>query len=307
MPTEWLKQIIGEVGTADLLKLVRQVQTRAGTSVMACFYALENALPSGHLFLVRNKLNEFPAKFLSEKTFISSAFLNFAQNENLLDGLCLSKTEFSISQYEVIHYTFQPCLDKDTVAEIYEKADDILECLNILSDYSIEKSLFNLQYFLECIHKPYIVYVYYKGQLLKQHFITPPKIKIYCSLMSELIYSLELNSVIFQHCALGNNYDLVIVEEENYEFPNTRRINPNILLKQIVNEIYTDNFTKYLHSINGVVSHINSNNKSANKTELYNYMKYRFICDEKFVDFYNHINFDLYLTNKIYDMIENRK
>lgn len=54
MPNEWIKQQIPDEDI-DLEELIKSIKDKAETSVMACLYALENALPSGHLYYVKKR------------------------------------------------------------------------------------------------------------------------------------------------------------------------------------------------------------------------------------------------------------
>jgi len=62
-----------------------------------------------------------------------------------------------------------------------------------------------------------------------------------------------------------------------------------------------------LQSINGVLSGMNSTYKSASREELYNWVKYRFMTDERYQEFFVHPLFDKYIVNKINKMIAMRK
>ena len=79
------------------------------------------------------------------------------------------------------------------------------------------------------------------------------------------------------------------------------------MLTSIVKEIYPKNFRGIRASINGVVSNINSLRKNDDEVTLYNNIKYRFACDKKFIEFYNHPKFESYVVNKIRNMVRARK
>ncbi|MCL2087467.1 MAG: ImmA/IrrE family metallo-endopeptidase [Oscillospiraceae bacterium] len=308
MPSEWVKQIINDIGTNDLRALIRELQNKAETSVMACFYALENSLPSGHLFFVKKEYSDYWKRFLSKRTYTTQLYLNSENEKIMLDSLCVSKSEFHFSQYDVIHYTLLECCDRKTIADIYKNSANLFECLNILSEYSVKSILFNLQYILNSIDDLYVIFVFFSSNIMRCIAKQNSKIKFRCKSLSELFDILKINSIEFNLYELGHEFNMVIIKEIFYEFPITSRINPNKLLRNIVNELYDEQIIeKKRMSINGILSHINSTNKEADEVELYNHVKYRFMGDSDLTEFYNHPSFDLYITNKIKDMIEKRK
>ena len=53
-----------------------------------------------------------------------------------------------------------------------------------------------------------------------------------------------------------------------------------------------------LKSINGIVAGMNSSFKEASREELYNWIKYRFMTDKRFTEFFEHRYFEKYIVNK---------
>lgn len=67
MPTEWVKEMLTLNENRSLEYNIKQLCTIANTSIMACFYALENAMKSGNVIVVSGDMF-FPKKFISDKT-----------------------------------------------------------------------------------------------------------------------------------------------------------------------------------------------------------------------------------------------
>ena len=52
MPTEWVKEMLILNENRSLEYNIKQLCTIANTSIMACFYALENVMKSGNVIVV---------------------------------------------------------------------------------------------------------------------------------------------------------------------------------------------------------------------------------------------------------------
>lgn len=66
MPTEWVKEMLTLNENRSLEYNIKQLCTIANTSIMACFYALENAMKSGNVIVVSGDMF-FPKKFISDR------------------------------------------------------------------------------------------------------------------------------------------------------------------------------------------------------------------------------------------------
>ena len=84
-------------------------------------------------------------------------------------------------------------------------------------------------------------------------------------------------------------------------------IDPNLLLKNIVAELYCeDDSLHMLQSINGAIANINSTHKTASRGELYHLAKLRFETDPKYEDFVAHRAFEKYISAKTASLIAKR-
>ena len=84
-------------------------------------------------------------------------------------------------------------------------------------------------------------------------------------------------------------------------------IDPNLLLKSIVAELYWEEDSQHmLQSINGSMASINSTHKTASREELYHLAKLRFETDPKYEDFVAHKSFEKYISAKTASLIAKR-
>ena len=308
MPYEWLQRKIDEHEAPTFNHMVQCIQREAQTSIMACFYALENALPSGHLFFVRKEFGEYWMRFASKRTFQPSSIYDFEEKTEYLDTISKSKEQFHISQYDVIHYTLQPIPNKDTINQIYMQSDDIIECLNVISDYRIQDIISSIKFILDCLDESFVAFVYSGNQVSGRISKNGSKIRYNGQTKDRLMELLNFHCVGYYFDeAFDFNSGIIFIKEHRFGFPSVNRCDPNKLLRNIVQDLNCEDDGKKLRSINGIVSSINSTHKQSTAEEMYNSIKYRFILDEENCEFYEHQNFDLYASNKVLDMIKKRK
>lgn len=307
MPTQWIASKISLIGTDNLQDLIQTIQAEAATSIMACCYALENGLPAGHLFFVVNVSTGYRMTFSSKRTYRTRLFYDFDNEKIWLDSICMTKKEFKISQYSIIHYQLQPIPERESLNQLCEHCDNIIELLNIISDYQIRSILPSVNYIIDNISDIYSVFLYSDDTIFKKIFKAESKIKYNSGKASVLTSLLNLRGLEFYDERLADNLGIIIVKEQVFASPKVSRADPNQLLRSIVCDLPCDDAPKKLMSINGIVSNINSQNKTVDYNAMYNLIKYRFILDENNCDFYAHKDFDAYVANKVLDMIAHRK
>lgn len=311
IPSEWVKsQIPNE--KINLKDTLENIQKIAQTSVMACMYALENALPKGHLFYVKADYNEYWKKFIAPSTNIGSLYYEEEQEFKALDLCCIYKERFHISQYEVVHYFMLSCPESDVIKGIYKETNSVCETIDIISDYNMIKAMLSIKYILNSIDNHFSAIIFENNIAIKKISSSDSFMKFNTEKYSSIVNILDYNSLEY-YCITDDitPYSIIIIKEIIFKAPKVNKIEPNQLLKEIVDEVYGNlcgNVKAEIHQrINGIVANANSRYKTASVDELYNIIKYRFLFDENYIEFYNHKQFDTYIFNKIYGMIQNRK
>lgn len=306
MPHEWLKTEVTKILSEtplDLENIIKKVSTKSKTSIMATMYALENALPQGHLYYVKPDLIDYWKKFSSSKINLNP----FYDEYNLSDFVCEYKKEFHISQYQVLHYYFRPCPDQETIGNVFSSVNNnIKQLVDIITDYEPLKILPNISIVIDSLPDKYLFCLYKDNNRIFTYKSSDCKLNCYTDVFSTFIDILVSNDI---------NYDLIkyknfklLFIKENFSFvPTVYSCDANQLLKDITAELYPEGSRRELMSINGIISSINSTNKNASSEELYNLIKSRFSTDVNYFDFYNHECFDMYVVNKIESMIKKRK
>lgn len=310
MPSDWLISNF-ELNTEDLSDLVNSICKTANTSFMACFYALENVLPEGDIFLVKTGQGEFWKPFHSANTgSISVPILNIVK---FYDYICFWKKSFSISQYNVIHYKILPSPNLDTLNHIYISCKSNFEKFIFdLSNhepirlipylYNIINSLDDKYYLVVKIKDFYFKHIRSKDTLLR--------IRNHDYYDIDDIYSyIKCNFLEYGKVNFSNDSCLLWVkeswrgDEKDFVFQN-----PQDLLKKIVSEIFKDdlqNAKHMLHSINGVMSTINNESikQSLSREQMFHFARLRFETDSKYEQFVLHHCYEQYLSCKITSLI----
>lgn len=309
MPTEWLKQTF-ELDTDDLSDLVTQISKAAKTSLMACFYALENVLPAGNLFFVKKETNEFWKPFYSVNT--NCFYISPIDATSFYDRTSYWKKEFQISYYQVIHYKISPSPDLSTLNDVYRGCNsNIEELLTAITGGNPISSIPYIDTILNTLSDKF--YVVIKIGNYVRHF--RPKdtaIRMYC----EDYYDIEsLYDYIQQYFIDFGRIDFapescLVWVKEHRRTNSTSNINtnPNELLRMIVDEIYDPQIARHmLQSINGVMASINSKYKTASAEELYHFAKVRYETDPHYKEFSEHYLFEQYISGKVSRLIASRR
>ena len=141
MPTKWVRTQIEDNLGVDFSNLVKNITRIAQTSIMACFFALENAFDSGHIFFVKSSQDEYWKTFKAKNTCTISWGFLAEQNMNFLDEICENKEICEISQYQVVYYQALGCPEQKTMEEKYcECHKNLLSFLKAISNNNVIKT-----------------------------------------------------------------------------------------------------------------------------------------------------------------------
>lgn len=308
MPHDWLVEQIKEVNTT-FQNVISIVKDKAQTSIMACLYALEDILPPGNLYYVQKSNTDYWKKFSSERTYTTQLYYDFDERINFLDCVCEKSEKFSLSQYEIIYYKLSTCPETTIVKNVYSQSADIVECINILTNYEPIKSFLFLKDLLNSLDDVYCCAIFENEKSIKSVAHFDSKLSKYWPEYSKLIETLD-NNLLEYYVLTIDKYKAVFIKEKEFDLIPVTRIEPNSLLRVITSEIYPDNPLKMLQRINGVVSSVNSSTKFNGIDDerlIYNIIKYHFAGSHEFSEFYNHSEFDTYIINKVRTMLQARK
>lgn len=215
----------------------------------------------------------------------------------------LTYTEFEISQYEVIHYIFSPCPEPSTIVALYTEFNaNATEIINVASEYNCRSILFSLRTIVESIPDKWIFCLAENDTISFTIASENCKIKIYTKQISYFKKVANRFKIKYDILSADRGYSLITIKEPSFDTAKLPKKDPNQLLKDIITDIQGNIDHKILHSINGIVSVINSTYKSANSHELYERFIGRLMFDESIERFFNHDQFATYLFNKALKM-----
>ena len=296
MPHDWLVSQLTDT-TLSFQQCLNYVREQASTSIMACLYALEDALAPGHVYFVQKDGTDYWKKFVSRDTGYTLFHYDVNESKSFLDSICETTEKFHISQYTIHHYKLLACPDVNTIKSVYKESDNVADFVNIISGYQPMKILGYLQFIFNSLEDIFCAIIYDDDKCLRRIGHGKSKIKNYCSSANQLINLCEINKI---ECYIlqEENYKIVFIKDNIYEMPQVNAVDPNSLLKVITQELYQEAGLAKLRSINGTVSNINSELKTDDAALLYDAIKHRFIFDPTYVEFYKHKFFETYIVNK---------
>lgn len=312
MPIEWLKEKISE-NRGTFKDLIKNVAAEAKTSIMATFFALEQAMPSGNVFFVRRENAEYHQIFCSKNTCTVNLSYYPEENMQFLDMICEEREEFSIGSYKVVYYHILECPGKNVIKEIYRENGGSVELLldKISRGHSLKTVPF-LDVVLDEISKSsYVAFIICGDDFIKAicDYKSPVKMFYRRLQCTELCNVAEAYGFNYEEIELEEEFRIVYIEEKYFTIPYVEKCDPNQLLKEIMKELYEDERERrhVLQSINGIMASVNSMHSRDNREVLYNWAKYRFLTDENLSGFGKHRYFEKYLVNKIDKMIAMRQ
>ena len=305
MPHDWLVSQLAD-STLSFQNCLDYVREQASTSIMACLYALEDALPPGHVYYVQTDGTDYWKKFVSKNTGYTVFHYNLDESKSFLESICETTEKFHISQYTIHHYKLLPCPNSEILKKVYYESEDIVEFINIISSYEPTKILGYLQHILNSIDDIFCAIIYEGDKCLRRVGHEKSNFKNYCSNANQILEVCKANNIEY-YLVKAKNYKVFFVKNMIYDMPTVKMVDPNALLRVITQELYQEESMSYLRRINGVVSSVNSISKTDNYQLLYSEIKNRFVADPTYIEFYNHRLFETYIVNKTKSMCNNAK
>lgn len=301
MPVEWLKEIINSNQFTAFDSLVAEISKQAKTSIMACFYALEQVLPSGYIYFVKKQNAEWWSFFSSKNSYTVNWFSFNEDRMEFIEALALEKEVYKIGIYDVILYKMISCPNKKDLRDKYDKDTlTIRELTERISDGVPLRVLPFLDTFLSAFSDQKFAAFLFRGDELIRRIIPEegPLRKLYVSNgIPEIIEIANLYGFKFEQIELGNDICLLYILEKQFQLPHYRYSDPNLLLRKICADDKS-----LLQSINGVMSLVNSQYGKKSLEELYNLCKYKFISNQRYKDVVCNPEFDKYIVNKLVSM-----
>ena len=310
MPTLWIQSNFNLIDF-EMKELIKKVSSKAKTSIMATLYALENALPPGHVYLVKNPAMEYWQPFKSKDS--GTINISIANNIYFYDSICLRKEVFTLSIYSIIHYTLLPCPELENIQSIYEACDyNFEQFLNAISDFNPIRILHFINIILDNINDKFYIVLKMGNNIFRHIKNQNNSVRIFADYY-------DFDSIVEYVKDYYGEWGIIRLNEEanllwikdsvQYIEPdNIIQTDPHILLKRITNDIYSPDLAhKMLLRINGVVSSINSSNQASNREELYHLIKQRFETDPQYSEIVSHELFNTYISNKITNLLNKRK
>ena len=308
MPTEWVKKQLSKYADYGLDYVIRRMCDDAETSLMACFYALENAMQSGNILLVFTPSVDFAKRFVSNNTEI--CYLRNMDFQESCETMCTGRREYTIGTYNILHYQFLPRPTKSVVEEAYRKCGSITAALRDLSENYILESLHNLSHILNSIEDRYAVWIFLDRELLlfSQNRLLQMKINMNDS-PEEIIWLCNHYKYFCEYDEMEDGVTIIAVKEPVYKDVRAWKVestDSKYLCNEILDDIYTGREqVSRRRMISGIIGNANNADKSSSVDALYNLIQKRMRRPE-LDEFVSHPDFNRFVSLKSFELV-NRK
>lgn len=275
MPTEWVKEMLAVNGNRGLEYNIKQLCNIANTSIMACFYAMENAMKSGNVIVVRRDLF-CPKKFISDRRM--TLYFQGYDEYDVFDSLCLYKEEFDIGSYQVSHYIFPECPTSEQIETAFRTQGNIENALQFVFGNNFNAWCCWMEVVLNQISQICNAYLFAGNECIKHYINKKSIMQLYHSNKQDLINECKLFEYDFYEVNFENDWTMLLVKEPFYTIDeNVSYFDSRLLIKEILRELYVEEKAiKTINcKINGIIGSALSNRDSMAKEEIYNLLNIR--------------------------------
>ena len=309
MPTDWVKEKIERYMQQGIDILVNILCELAQTSVMAAFYALENAFSSGNVMIVYMGEATFGKKFVAEKTMeICLRETDFAES---CEALSTVRKQYKIGTYQIEYFEFCKCPDKEKFQKRYhENHGNLLPTLMEFSGNNLLSLMHCIKSVLQYVSDKYILCLY-KGQTLHLRILSEgvDTIVPYEITIKRLEDFCIQNAYYYVSMVIEKNYQIMIVKERVYQDPeywNRTGTDSKILLNIILKEIYPgEEFKKKRMSISGIIGAANNRRNIESPQQMYDLL-YKKMNRPELFEFTGHADYKKFLSVKAYELFQKR-
>lgn len=270
MPTEWVKEMLAKNENRGLQYIVKQLCNIANTSIMACFYALENAMKSGNIIVVVSEMH-FPKKFISDRRMV--LYFQGYDEYDVWDYLCLYKDEFKIGNYQVRHYVFPECPSMEQIEIAFRTRGNVVNALEFIFGNNFSAWCCWMGVVLNQISQIYNAYLFAGSECAKHYKNKKSLMQLYHSNKQDLTNECELFEYDFCEVNFGNGWTMILIKEPYYAIDERVSYSDSKqLIKEILSELYTEeeNIKKASYRINGIIGSALNQREAMTKEEIYN-------------------------------------
>lgn len=308
MPTEWVREQLEKYESYGLDYVIKKLCDYAETSIMACFYALENAMQSGNVLFVFTPSIYWGKKFISNNTEIC-CLKNMTYQESC-EILCIEKQQYLIANYEIFHYKFLAPPNKVVIEKTYRNSGSIIDTIKVLSKNRVLRLLYDLTRIINCIKDRYAVWLFQEGELLLfcKNYLLEMQINKQAN-VEEIIKLCEHYEYFYKYEEIEDGITVIALKEPIYKDVQAwkkRRIDSKYLCNQILSDIYRGKECEDKRMvISGIIGAANNMHKDFSVEELYNLLQKRMRRLE-LDDFVNHPEFNRFVSLKSFELVSKR-
>ncbi len=294
MPTKWVEDILKEIGQDNMRKLVETLTDRAKTSIMASFYALENAMESGHVFFVSGH-----SPFV--KKFIAGNFKGFNlygyDLQEAYEYVADKKEHFSIGYYEVFHYILPRCPSDNTIRNAFLEKNKIIEVFEKIFGHDYSAWIVWAEKIINMLPQIYVGFLYQNENLLRCYRNENSEVVLNYREKTSLIQDCDTFGYVYESVSVDDGIYMIFIKEPSYQMPTKRKYHGDsrTLIKMILSDLYYDakSISNASYRINGIIGSALSHKSDMSTPNIYNLLQKKlrrldlvdFVEDERFNEF----------------------
>lgn len=274
MPTNWVKNILEKLGQDRIESVVKVLSQEANTSIMASFYALENAMEEGHAFFVYGN-NLFPKHFISGESQ-GICFWGYSMQETY-EYLAFQKEYFSINQYDIAHYILPDCPSNEIIRNIVNGFESATEALHNVFGENYNAWIVWTNRVVKALSNIYVGFLHNEDKVQR----------CYNTDNSEMVWENREKARLVEYCTVfdyeyevievSEQWSFIFIKEPVYILPKGIRYlcDSKTLIKEMLGDIYGKNETiqEKIYRINGIIGASLSHREGMSVEQIYDLLQ----------------------------------
>ena len=235
MPEEWVKGIVNQYLCAGIGTIIKELCKRANTSVMACLYALQNAMGKGYIIMMYSDYY-YPRYFVSDGTPMIG--IQGGEYSQSFEWLSERKEYASIGTYNITLYKLPD--DKADYCALRNGLNDIGEIVKYYSS-NYKALVVWCGKLLTEIQDTYSAYLFIDGSCKVQYRNKKSNLSFYYPTKDEIFSSAVILNTEYLGISISSNVEMIFIKEPIYTYGERKKWNYEDS-KSLLTDILNDNY-----------------------------------------------------------------
>jgi len=308
LPEKWMKTFFNSSKNKSAKEIIENITHDANVSVLACFHGMRKYwFPENLLFyaLPQDKVwkecrpEDFSFEFYKENNTETHRF-------SLYEYCALETNECRLRSYAITHFKFMKIPREEEILKKYYDAEmDMVLFFENLTDGIPAKAIPYIGEIVKFLPCRILILVELEGYESRE-FRSPSQQRVALN-WAEIS---ELHPDIMSKCLGYTSSEIILENIGKFSFiyapydigvPNEHSIEPNSLLIQILDDVYTESRTRLTVSrkVNGIIGGSNNRKDNRDLNTFYSDILHRICIDDLLWSAVEHPDFPVYLKGKL--------